>query len=205
LKRQDHERREIAEDQRLGISTYTPAPKYPPSSTDTHFKYEALSYRSILEMEKRLALNEQDLLCDAGCGMGRIVCYFAQHPLKACIGLEYDPALADLARRNIASLRHRRSPTTIITGDAATHDYGEVTALTMYNPFGAAILHTVLGNLAASLATNPRRVQVVYANPAHKAVFDDFPVFREREHFTVPYLDGRMGVTFWETKSATAA
>jgi hypothetical protein len=191
--------KEAHQDLRLGISTYVRPPTAPICLTDERLRYEALNYRAIRLISDRLALGADDVLCDAGCGMGRIICFFASSPLKACVGVEYDPALADAARRNIARLRGRRSPATVVTGDAACHDYGQVTALFMYNPFGMQTLRAVLGSLSSSLDTNPRRIQIAYANPVHQAVFDEFPAFVERERFPAPYLLAPMDVTIWST------
>lgn len=190
---------EVWRDGRLGIATYVPPSVGPISADETRVHYEALNYAAIGLIEDRLGLGADDVLCDAGCGQGRILCVFARRPLKACVGLEYDPDLAEGARRNIARLRGRRSPATVVTGDAADYDYSQVTALVMYNPFGADTLRAVLERLSRSLATHPRRVQIVYANPVHRAVLDEFPVFIERETFSAPYLAGQMPVGWWST------
>lgn len=191
--------REAYQDSRLGIPTYVPPSTALKSPAGPRHAYEALNYGCIRLIDDRLSLGAKDILCDAGCGRGRILCFFATRPLKACIGLEYDPVLADAARDNIARLRGRRSPATVVTGDAAGYDYSEVTALVMYNPFGADTLRSVLQGLSRSLAANPRRIQVAYANPIHQAVFDEFPAFIERERLLAPYVADKMSVAFWST------
>ena len=191
--------KEARQDSRFGVSTYVRPSTAPVPVTEARVRYEALNYEAIRLISDRLALGADDVLCDAGCGMGRIICFFASSPLKACVGLEYDPALADAARRNIARLRDRRSPATVVTGDAAGYDYGQVTALVMYNPFGAETLRSVLSSLSSSLIAHPRRIQIAYANPVHQTVFEAFPAFVERERFLAPYLRAPMNVTVWST------
>jgi predicted RNA methylase len=189
--------KEAYQDSRLGIPTYvrpSTALNFPAGSRHA---YEALNYVCIRLIRDRLSLGAEDVLCDAGSGRGRILCVFARHPIKACIGLEYDPVLADAARDNIARLLGRRSPVTVVTGDAADYDYSQVTALVMYNPFGADTLRSVLKGLSSSLVANPRHIQIVYANPIHEAEFDEFPAFIERERCLAPYVADRMSIIFW--------
>ena len=64
--------------------------------------------------------------------------------MRQVIGLECDAAMADSARENIRRLRGRRSATLIVTADAAAADFGETTAIVLFNPFGPATVRSML-------------------------------------------------------------
>lgn len=194
LKARLHDVRETAGDRRLGIDTYSRPVVDAPGLDVARVHYEALFYPCIRLIATKLDLGPQDVLCDAGCGKGRVLCFFSREPIKACVGLEYQPDLAADAERNLSQVRGRRAPATVIVGDAADYDYSQVTALVMYNPFGADTLRAVLAKLVRSLEGNPRRIQIAYANPAHADVVGEFPAFVERDRFHPAYVRGRMGV-----------
>ena len=121
------------------------------------------------------------------------MCYFARLGVKSSIGIEYDPPLAEAARRNAEALVGRRSQIEILTCDATAADYDDATLIFMYNPFSGTVLSAVLQRIVASLVQNPRRLVVAYANPAHAREFDAFPQFRQIDDFRIP----RLGVPDW--------
>lgn len=130
-----------------------------------------LSYRSVHAVLQFLELGPDDVFVDVGCGKGRVVCCAARRPLRRVVGIENNPEAARAARTNAARLRGRRAPVTILEADARTVDYGEATALYLFNPFGAEVLRAVLARLAASLAAEPRALRIAYSYPRHDQEF----------------------------------
>ncbi len=84
--------------------------------------------------EKMLQLAEvgpQDLLFDLGAGDGVIPIYAARTRGLRAVGIEYNPKLAEHARRNVqgAGLQDR---VRIVTGDIFVEDFSAATVVTLY-------------------------------------------------------------------------
>jgi len=191
-------RREEAGDRNLGIETMGPRRTLSATRDLRNKPYEPLPYAGLRRIGETLAPGPEDVIYDLGCGKGRVVCWFARRPVAKVVGVEYDPALADAARANLAALRGAQALVEIRTGDAVTEDYSRATVVMLYNPFGATLMREVLENLSRSLDDKPRRLRIVYASPAHEEVFKAFPRFRETERFSIPYDLGKMAVVIYD-------
>jgi SAM-dependent methyltransferase len=111
---------------------------------------------------------------DLGAGMGRVVLLAARRPFRAVIGVEVSPALAEIARENLASAHDPRRVATdvkIVRADAAGYVFprGDLVVY-MYNPFRAPVMSAVLAALAA--AEEPREVVLLYHTPLERATID---------------------------------
>ena len=150
-------------DKRLGVeTTATYFPKGHTTLYRDEFHYAAVEYRTLEKIINYLELKEDDVFVDFGCGKGRIIIFAATKKIKKAVGIEYDKALADIAKNNIASLKLRGSNIEVIHSDAATFDPKEGTVFFMNNPFGWKTLLSVLDNIAKSIRANPRNVRIVY-------------------------------------------
>ena len=139
-----------------------------------------------------VAAPERFTFVDLGCGKGRVLVLATEFGFRRVIGVEIDPALAQVARRNAAVVRARfpeRAPIEIIQGDAAAVRLPpEPLVVFLNHPFWAPVLRQVMGNLAASLAEAPREVLVLYLNPVLSKVLDETP-WLERVTTAVPGAD----------------
>ena len=72
-----------------------------------------------------------DIVYDLGAGEGRIPIAAAKQFGAKAVGIEYDPGLADLARRN-AARAGVADKVTIVQGDIFKEDFGKATVLTLY-------------------------------------------------------------------------
>jgi len=74
---------------------------------------------------------KDDLVYDLGAGDGRIPIVAAKQFGARTVGIEYNPEMAELARRNVirAGVENRAS---IITGDIFVEDFSKATVVTMY-------------------------------------------------------------------------
>jgi predicted RNA methylase len=157
--------------------------------------YHGADYRNIRRIVRILDPGRDDVVYDIGSGMGRVLCLFAQRPVRRVVGIELDPALCDIARANAARLRGRRSPVEIRCEDAALAAIGDGTIYFMYNPFGAETMREVLDKIEASLARTPRKVRIVY-----------YTTLLEEEYLRRPWLRRfaelrtltRRRITFWQ-------
>ena len=118
-------------------------------------------------------------LVDLGAGMGRVVMLAAHRPFRAVIGIEISPALVEIARENLASLRDPRRVATdvkIARADAREYTFprGDLVVF-MYNPFRAPVMSAVLANLTAG--DEPREIVLLYHTPLERAVIDDGGAF----------------------------
>ena len=104
---------------------------------------------------------------DLGCGKGRPLILAAQLHFRRLIGVEIVPALADIARANLARLGVAAE---VHTGDAARFVFppGPV-VLFLFNPFKAATIGAVIEALRA--ARSPELV-VIYHAPEHGKLLD---------------------------------
>jgi len=163
-----------------------------------NFQYGTIGYLNIGKVLRVLKPGPQDVFCDIGCGMGRIVCVAARKRVRKCIGVELMKPLCEIAQRNAASLRVRKAPIEIVCGDATTANLSEATVYFMFNPFGPESLRDTLENIRGSLSQNPRAIKIAYYNSQYLSVFEglgwlvkvhEFDTFRHR-------------VTFWENRGA---
>jgi SAM-dependent methyltransferase len=116
---------------------------------------------------------------DLGAGMGRVVMLAARRPFRAVIGVEVSPALVEIARENLASLRDARRVATdvkIVRADASDYVFprGDLVVF-MYNPFRAPVLEPVLAALAAP--GQSREVVLLYHTPLERATIDESGAF----------------------------
>jgi SAM-dependent methyltransferase len=104
---------------------------------------------------------------DLGCGKGRVLIMAAQLRFRRLIGVEIVPALADIARANLARLGVAAE---VLTDDAARFVFppGPV-VLFLFNPFKAATIGAVIEALRA--ASSPELV-VIYHAPDHGKLLD---------------------------------
>ena len=151
----------------LGISTGGTAPAEAPDQV----YYATVSYSCTHSVQRRLELTQDDVFVDVGCGKGRVVCLAAKHALKQIIGIEYSPALALIAERNVMQLRGRRSPVSILCQPAEVSDYSEATALYFFNPFEPPLLDRVLHRIKADRAGKATRMAFVMESEALREVF----------------------------------
>jgi hypothetical protein len=156
-------------ERRLGISTRG----YFAASAPQNASYGTTSFSVVFALLDALRLTEEDVFVDLGCGMGRVVCCAALRSLRGVIGVEYEGALAEIARQNAARLRGRRSPLTIVHGGAEDFDYSRGTIFYLYNPFGAEILGQVMTRLEKSLAHRSRPFRIVYMKPVCESLMLD--------------------------------
>ena len=85
----------------------------------------------VVRMLAATRTTKDDLVYDLGSGDGRIPIVAAKQFGARAVGIEYNPEMAELARRNVsrAGVENRAS---IITGDIFVEDFSKATVVTMY-------------------------------------------------------------------------
>lgn len=138
---------------------------------DNH-AYATPDYYYVRKIVNRLAPRDSDVVYDIGSGMGRFLCVMGRKKVKKCVGLEVLPELCEASRANAARLRGRQSPIEIRCEDASRADVSDGTIYFLFNPFGPKTMADVLSNIEASLARNPRPLQIVSYNDRCRDVFE---------------------------------
>ena len=114
---------------------------------------------------------------DIGSGKGAALLHASEYPFAKIIGVEFAPALHEIALRNLATFRPRTPQIAKIVPvcqDAATYEFPEGPLILFFNfPFGVPIWKAVTENLARA----PRGVgktYVIFLNYGHLPEVADY-------------------------------
>jgi hypothetical protein len=122
-------------------------------------------------------------LLDAGAGKGRAILTAAQHPFRQVVGVELNPALADIARANILAFTRSPAasalaPITLVEGDALEVPLPDTpTVVTLFHPFEAPVLRRFIARLEQHFSERPGQFDILYINAEHANVLDRNPAF----------------------------
>jgi len=141
-------------------------------------------FQSLLQRWRRsqpAAPIDQFTFIDAGAGMGRALLLAAEMPFRRAIGIELNPTLTRIARRNVASWRkacRTQTATRIVSGDAVEFMFPPGPCLVfLFNPFGATVMRRMLRKLADSFAHRPGQLDILYVNNEQEHLFECQPGF----------------------------
>lgn len=118
--------------------------------------YQPTPARHIFDMIARTALDERDVLIDLGSGLGQVPVLAAICTGARCIGIEWEAAHVECARRCARALNLDR--VTFVQGDVRMADLSAGTVFYLYTPFEGAMLRDVLDMLRAEAATRAIRI-----------------------------------------------
>ncbi|MGA2834420.1 MAG: class I SAM-dependent methyltransferase [Terracidiphilus sp.] len=109
---------------------------------------------------------------DFGAGMGRAVLLASELPFRQVVGVELNPTLARIARKNLAAWRasgRAHSPTKIICNDAVDFQLPAGPCLAfLFNPFGAPVMRRLLATwsktLSGTVKGQAEKLDLIYVN-----------------------------------------
>ena len=115
---------------------------------------------------------EEFSFIDVGAGMGRAVLLAAELPFRQVVGVELNPTLVRIARRNLALWRtsgRARARMKLICGDAVEFRLPQGPCLAfLFNPFGAPVMRRLLAawkkSLSKALAGQTGQLDILYVN-----------------------------------------
>jgi len=114
--------------------------------------------------------------------MGRAMLLAAEYPFRKVAGIELNPALVEVASRNLAIWRasgRALARTQILTGDVVEFKFPKHPCLVfLFNPFGPAVMRRLLANLAQSFAGRPGQLDLLYVNNEQESVLERQAGFR---------------------------
>jgi SAM-dependent methyltransferase len=162
-------------------------------------QFISTSPRSFRQFMKLLPHPAGYAFVDIGSGKGRMLFLAAQYPFKEVIGVEYAPDLVKISDNNIHNFRGRTNCSNIssICADATQYTLPDAPLMIyLFNPFDIEIFEKVMANIAASHASNPRPMFIVYVSPKIEmlpkveAVVLRYPSFGLQDRATAKfYLD----------------
>jgi SAM-dependent methyltransferase len=135
---------------------------------------------------------EEVSFIDVGAGMGRAMLLAARLPFRQVVGVELNPTLARIARKNLTVWRasgQAVAPMKLVCGDAVEFllPHGPCLAF-LFNPFGATVMRRLLKSWSAGfIDSHPSRKNKNAARVGHpvlagRAEFDLIYVNNEQEH-----------------------
>jgi hypothetical protein len=117
---------------------------------------------------RHLGVTDRDTFVEFGCGMGRVVHQAAMRPFRRVVGVEISPALAEIARTNLAARRdrYRCRNVEIVVCDAAEYRVpDDLTIGYLFHPFKDETLDAVIQGVSDSIDRRLRRVRLIYVYP----------------------------------------
>ncbi len=119
---------------------------------------------------------EQTAFVDLGAGMGRAVLLASQMPFRQVAGVELNPILVRIARKNLAAWRsagRAMAPTKVICGDAVEFPLPAGPCLVfLFNPFGAPVMRRLLRAWSTRLREQARQLDLIYVNNEQEHVLE---------------------------------
>lgn len=126
-------------------------------------------------------VHEDTTFIDVGCGKGRALLMAAAFPFRRIVGVEFSPALAEIARDNVRRYTGPRAckDITVETMDATKYALPEgPLVLFMYHPFDDKVMVPFEQSIARKVREQPdRRILVVYLKPKHRDIWDRSTAF----------------------------
>ncbi len=144
--------------------------------------------RAVLDLWLRelhpLAPVERTVFLDVGAGKGRAMLVASEYPFLRVEGIELNPMLGDIARRNIslwesASKSAMLAPLELREADATRAPLPPEPILAhLFHPFEDRLLRRFLRRVEKDLSANPRPFDLLYVNAEHDSLLDQHPAFQ---------------------------
>jgi hypothetical protein len=141
--------RDVALEERLGISPQPPAAPPGPHAVG----YHASGVAAVVRMLVEVPVVAGDVLVDLGAGLGKVVLLTRILTGAAARGVEVQPALVSAARAAAARMGVR--DVTFTQGDAREGDYADGTVFYLYAPFTGPVLADVMNRLRSAASHHP--------------------------------------------------
>ena len=118
--------------------------------------YQPTPARAILDLIERAGIGPEDVFCDLGSGLGRVVLLVALLTGARSRGVEFEPAYSEHAQRCASALNLRGVE--LVCADAREASLADGTVYFLYTPFRGALLQQVLARLHTEARNRPIRV-----------------------------------------------
>ena len=129
--------------------------------------HSALGYEYIFWALPAIPLPASEVVfLDYGAGKGRVLVAAATLPFREIMGVEISERLAEIARRNLARMRGRRTAhVEVHVADAAMFPVpDDANVIFFFNPFAGETLTEVVHRIHRSYCSHPRDLFVIFFN-----------------------------------------
>ena len=143
--------------------------------------------RALLDLWLRelhpLASIEHTVFLDVGAGKGRAMLVASESPFLRVEGVELNPKLADIARRNISLWESTQqssmlAPLVLHEDDATRMPLPQQPLLAhLFHPFEDRLLRRFLRHVEKDLTAHPRPFDLFYVNAEHDSLLDQHSAF----------------------------
>ena len=115
--------------------------------------------------------------------MGRALLLAAERPFREAIGVELNPDLARIAKRNIqiwTKANRNRCPMKIFTQDATSFEFppGPCVAF-LFNPFSGTVLRRFVKQIDLAFRHRPQQFDILYVNHEFELLLKANPRFTQ--------------------------
>lgn len=114
---------------------------------------------------------------DFGCGKGRATLLASELRFREVIGVELNPALADIARANAAvwtAAGKAQCKIRIVCGDALEFEWPEGPCLVyLYNPFGEQVMRRLAEKMKIHFIARHSDLEIIYQKPEQAIAFEE--------------------------------
>jgi len=155
---------------------------HPHDSSSTAYLGTAPSIlKTILEnWQETLSSSPRDYtFIDIGCGKGRALMVASDTPFKKIVGVELNPQLAGIARKNLATWQakpHACGDITVLDADALTFPVsGSSLLFYLFHPFDPPVMQLFADRLAALSRSHPSPIDLIYVYPVHAGLILAIP------------------------------
>ncbi|HKF48878.1 MAG TPA: class I SAM-dependent methyltransferase [Terracidiphilus sp.] len=133
---------------------------------------------------------------DLGCGKGRVLMLASELPFRSVGGVELNPALARIARRNLRRFKRSGSQVcrdvSVECADALglnlQHGLPQGPVLLfLFNSFGAEVLAPLMERLAASARGRSAPIDLIYIHPDHEQLVAATPGIELLRSAEIPF------------------
>jgi hypothetical protein len=124
---------------------------------------------------------------DIGAGKARAMLVASELPFRKVIGIELNPALAEIAQQNLDHWRRshltdstapRLASLQLLEQDALTFEFPKTpTLIFLFHPFEAPVLKQMLRCIETQFARRPGTLDILYVNAECRTVLDRHPAF----------------------------
>lgn len=135
--------------------------------------YSKTNEKHLRDIFGRLDYSTERKLLDVGCGKGVVLKEASRFPFGKVAGIELQPELVRIARRNLNRLR-LTDRVSCIQADAISFDgYGDYNVYFFFNPFSEEVMEKVMDRILESRGGRWQDAVFIYHNPRYLRILEE--------------------------------
>lgn len=127
---------------------------------------------------------------DIGCGKGRALLLASEQPFREIVGVELNPALAEIAQSNLnlwSATQRPPMPIRALCADATQFELPSGPCLLfLYNPFAEPVLRKFLDHVESSFSDQPRPLDILHCNAPSDRALAEHPAYQRLWSQAIP-------------------